>query len=145
MSYRITDNRASVRKQLRSASASFLADIGAAIVANAKAICPVGTPESTGKPGYVGGTLRDSISFTVEDPLLGWPVLRVGAKAPYAPYVELGTGPFFVWPPEWEQFTTVKGSGVGHAYVTSRPFLRPAVEEHAAQYKPLAENELKGE
>ena len=28
--------------------------------------CPVGTPESTGIPNYIGGTLRDSITHEVD-------------------------------------------------------------------------------
>jgi HK97 gp10 family phage protein len=143
--YKITDNRSAVRSQLRAACRRALVSIGEAIVANAKAICPVGTPESTGKPGYVGGTLRDSITSEVSGGGLTWPSLRVGSAVEYAPYVELGTGPYFEPPPEWEQFTTVKGSGVGSGYVTARPFLRPAVEDHKEQYKTMAETELKGD
>ena len=52
--------------------------------------CPVGTPESTHKPGYIGGRLRSSIT---------WEVVReggdlsakVGTNVEYAPFVELGT------------------------------------------------------
>ncbi len=48
----------------------------------AKALCPVGTPESTGKKGYRGGTLRNSITFDV-DPEEH--VLAVGSNVEYAP------------------------------------------------------------
>ena len=58
--------------------------------------------------------------------------------------MELGTGPNFQPPPEWEQFTSERGSGVGKAYVKPRPFIRPAIEEHRDEYKKIAERELKG-
>lgn len=47
----------------------------------AKAICPVGTPESTGKPGYIGGTLRNSITNQLE----GDDTVAIGSNVHYAP------------------------------------------------------------
>ena len=70
--------------------------------------------------------------------------LEVGSNVEYAPYVELGTGPHFVPPPEWERFEAEKGKGVGKAYVKPRPFIRPAIEEHRDEYQRIAERELKG-
>lgn len=104
----------------------------------AKARCPVGTPESTGKKGYRGGTLRNSITFEVQED-----ELTVGSNVEYAPYVELGTGPYFEAPPEWEQFTTSQGSGGGSGYVKPRPYLKPAIADHISEYKRIIENELK--
>ncbi len=104
----------------------------------AKALCPVGTPESTGKRGYRGGTLRNSITFDVNDG-----TLSVGTNVEYAPYVELGTGPHFQAPPEWEQFDAPHGNGNGHGYVEPRPYLRPAFEDHINEYKKIAETILK--
>lgn len=54
--------------------------------AYAKQACPVGTPESTGIKGYVGGRLRSSISYTP-----GYLKCSVGTNVEYGPYVELGT------------------------------------------------------
>lgn len=111
--------------------------MGIQIEKYAKALCPVGTSESTGKKGYRGGTLRNSITHVVEDQHL-----TVGSNVEYAPYVELGTGPHFQAPPEWEQFTSKSGSGVGHAYVRPRPFLRPAITDHFDEYKTILGSEL---
>lgn len=105
----------------------------------AKARCPVGTPESTGKKGYRGGTLRNSITFQVEGDMLS-----VGTNVEYAPYVELGTGPYFQSPPAWEQFGTKKGSGTGRGYVKPRPYLKPAITDHIDEYKKIIQNEAKG-
>ena len=103
----------------------------------AKARCPVGTVESTGKKGYRGGTLRNSITFIVEGD-----DLSVGSNVEYAPYVELGTGPYFQTPPEWEEFGTGRGSGAGSVYVKPRPFLRPAIEDHLDEYNRIIKDEL---
>lgn len=53
-------------------------------------LCPVGTPESTGKKGYRGGRLRSSITWELGTD--GGGLLAViGTNVDYAPYVELGT------------------------------------------------------
>lgn len=83
----------------------------------AKARCPVGTPESTGIPGYMGGTLRNSITHKVE---LEASAVHIGTNVEYAPYVEMGT---------------VK--------MSARPYLKPAVEDHMDEYKKIIETELK--
>ncbi len=105
----------------------------------AKELCPVGTEESTGIKGYRGGTLRNSITHRVSDE-----VMELGSNVKYAPYVELGTGPHFVPPPEWERFEAEKGKGVGRAYVKPRPYIRPAIEDHTDEYRNIMEKELKG-
>ena len=104
----------------------------------AKARCPVGTPESTGKKGYRGGTLRNSITHDADSDQMA-----VGTNVEYGPYVELGTGPFFEAPPEWEQFDTAQGSGKGHGYVHPRPYLKPAILDHVDEYQHIAETLLK--
>lgn len=72
--------------------------------ARAVTLCPVGTPESTGVPGYVGGTLRSSLTWelVVESGLC----VKVGTNTYYAGYVELGT-----------------------RYMRAQPYLRPALSE----------------
>lgn len=139
MSIQITDNSAQALSELSRAKARALETIGDKAEEYAKKLCPVGTVESTGIKGYRGGTLRDSITHAVNGD-----VLSVGSNVEYAPYVELGTGPHFEPPPDWETFTSKRGSGVGRAYVKPRRYLQPAIEEHAGEYKTIAENELKG-
>ncbi len=53
-------------------------------------LCPVGTPESTGKKGYRGGRLRSSITNEIGTDSQGL-VATIGTNVEYAPYVELGT------------------------------------------------------
>ena len=139
MSVQFTDNSAEALAGLKRAKARALEIIGLKAEGYAKRLCPVGTVESTGKKGYRGGTLRNSITHAVDGD-----VLSVGSNVEYAPYVELGTGPHFEPPPDWETFTSKRGSGVGRGYVKPRRYLQPAIEEHAGEYKTIAENELKG-
>lgn len=133
------DNVQEVLNSLDVAKDRILTMIGIKAEKYAKARCPVGTPESTGKKGYRGGTLRNSITFVVEDD-----ELTIGTNVEYAPYVELGTGPYFEVPPTWEQFDAPKGSGVGSGYVRPRPYLRPAIEDHLTEYSRIFRMELKG-
>ena len=58
--------------------------------------------------------------------------------------MELGTGPHFEPPPDWETFTSKRGSGVGRGYVKPRRYLQPAIEGHADEYKTIWESELRG-
>ena len=124
---------------LDAAKPKILEMIGVKAEKYAKALCPVGTPESTGIRGYKGGTLRNSITHQV----VNGDTLEVGTNVEYAPYVELGTGPNFNPPPEWEHFEASKGVGIGKGYVTSRPYLRPAIENHKQEYEDLIKLELK--
>lgn len=74
------------------------------------------TPES--KSGYVRtGRLRNSISYGVDT---DEPAVYIGSNVEYAPYVELGT-----------------------SKMRSRPFLKPAVENYAGEYKDLLEQAMK--
>lgn len=140
MDFKIEFNHADeIQKGVDDAINEALEIIGMKAEKYAKALCPVGTPESTGVKGYRGGTLRNSITFDV-DPEEH--VLAVGSNVEYAPYVELGTGPNFKAPPEWEQFETLPASGIGHGYVRPRPYLRPALEDHMKQYANIMKQTL---
>ena len=139
MAVHFEDHSHEVEEALRHACLRILEMWGIKIERYAKKLCPVGTPESTGKKGYRGGTLRNSITHEVQTAER----LAVGSNVEYAPYVELGTGPYFTPPPEWEQFDTPPASGLGHSYVTARPFIRPAIEDHVDEYKRIMERELK--
>ena len=142
MSVQITDNSEEVLRGLDLAKARALEIIGQNAEDYAKKLCPVGTVESTGIKGYRGGTLKNSITHAVDRDR---DTVSIGCRnVEYAPYVELGTGPYFEPPPDWETFTSKRGSGVGRAYVKPRPFLQPAIEEHRDEYKTIWESELRG-
>ena len=86
----------------------------------AKEYAPVGTPESTGKKGYIGGTLRNSISHASDSDSA-----YIGTNVEYAPYQELGT----------YKMTAANGG---------KGFLQPAISEHVSEYQDIIESTMKG-
>lgn len=134
------DNSEEVKRYLDYVTKRALNMIGMKIEYYAKHLCPVGTSESTGKKGYRGGTLRNSITYQVDSEA---GEVAVGSNVEYAPYVELGTGPYFNTPPQWEQFGSKRGSSIRRSYVKPRPYLRPAIEEHIDLYKKIIEDEMR--
>ena len=125
--------------------------IGGKAETYAKKLCPTGSPQSTGIPGYIGGTLKNSITFathekegeTITTEKGGSPTepkhggneeqvektekgtVILGTNVYYAPYVEMG-------------FTSTRGK-----HVPARPFIKPAIADHLEQYRKIMENELK--
>ena len=71
--------RSALRAMRRDAAPRMLRAVGEEAARRAREKCPVA-------PGPLGGTLKKSIGYRVEGN-----TLRVGSRAPYAPYVELGT------------------------------------------------------
>lgn len=134
------DNTEEVLNALEQATDRALTIIGMKAEKYAKALCPVGTPESTGKKGYRGGTLRNSITFNVNS---DDKYVEVGSNVEYAPYQELGTGPRFEAPPEWETFEADKGSGHGKG-IRPKHFLRDAIVDHMDEYGNVIKSELGG-
>lgn len=82
---------------------------GAELQQKAQRNAPVGTPESTGIPGYIGGTLKRSIELEIKD---GGMTAEVGAKAEYGAYVEVGT-----------------------RFMDAQPYIKPAFDEQKVQFK----------
>lgn len=138
------DNIFKVLDSLNGASEKIMETIGTAAEKYAKALCPVGTVESTGIKGYRGGTLRGSITHVVEVTDKGAGV-AIGSNVEYAPFVELGTlGGFEGLPPEWESFEAPASKGKAHGKgITAKHFLRDAIQDHMAEYKAIIESELK--
>ena len=110
------NNSSDAQKAVSEAMARALEICGGKAETYAKELAPVGTPESTGIPGYKGGTLRNSITHEQWDEKTE----AIGSTVKYAPYVEFGT--YKMQPP--------------------RPFLRKALENHRPEYKAVIENEL---
>lgn len=109
------DHSGDVKKAINEAMKRALDICGGKAETYAKQLAPVGTPESTGIPGYHGGTLRNSITHEQWDEKTE----VIGSTVKYAPYVELGT-----------------------YKMKARPFLRPAAEGHTAEYRQVIESEL---
>ena len=110
-----TSHKDEAIKAVTEAMARALEICGGKAETYAKQLAPVGTPESTGIPGYRGGTLRNSITHEQWDEKTE----VIGSTVNYSKFVELGT-----------------------YKMKARPFLRPAAESHGAEYKAVIEREL---
>lgn len=84
-------------------------DNGAALQEAAQRKAPVGTPQSTGIPGYVGGTLKRNIGLEIRD---GGLTAEVEPTAEYAAYVEYGT-----------------------RYMNAQPYMRPSYTAQKEKFK----------
>ena len=82
---------------------------GGQLQTKAQQNAPVGTPESTGIPGYIGGTLKRSIGIDITD---GGMTAEVEPTAEYAPYVEYGT-----------------------RFMEAQPYLKPAFDDQKEKFK----------
>lgn len=98
----------------------WLESIGEDAATTATNKAPVGTPESTGIPGYIGGTLKNSISSAV---VPSENAVYIGTNVEYAPYQEFGTS------------RGIKG----------KHFLQFGASAHAEEYKRMLEQKLQSE
>jgi HK97 gp10 family phage protein len=82
---------------------------GSELQKKAQKNAPVGTPQSTGIPGYVGGTLKRSIRLDITD---GGMTAEVEPTAEYAAYVEYGT-----------------------RFMNAQPYMRPSYNQQKEKFK----------
>jgi len=142
MSFKIAENNIpEVKRALAEAVEDALTKIGVRVHEYATKKVPVGTPESTGIPGYIGGTLKNSLAYKVGE-VDGVAAVTVGSNVEYAPYVELGTRGNFQAPPPWEEVNVPKGSGGGKGGMKPRPYLKPAIEDHISEYNQIIKDTL---
>lgn len=125
-----TDNSKEVLVAMHEAAARALEKCGLVAEGYAKKLCPVDT-----------GNLRNSITHTVDEQE---PAAIIGTNNEYAPYVELGTGKYAEGgrPTPWV-YQDAKGNWHMTHGQRAQPFLKPAVADHAAQYRDILESELK--
>lgn len=125
-----TDNSKEVLDAMHEAAARALEKCGLVAEGYAKKLCPVDT-----------GNLRNSITHTVDEQE---PVAIIGTNNEYAAYVELGTGKYAEGgrPTPWV-YQDAKGNWHMTHGQRAQPFLKPAVADHAAQYRDILESELK--
>lgn len=111
----------------------------------AQLLVPTGTADSTGIEGYVGGALKQSLTFALD---LAKKTVTIGSNLFYSVYVELGTGIFaekgngrktpWVWKDfngKWHFTRGMRAANEG------KGFLRPAVEEHIDELREIAVEE----
>ena len=131
MQIEITDNSEKVKEEFEAAVMRALETCGLVAEGHAKKLCPVDT-----------GNLRGCISHTVDE---AEPAVYVGTNSEYAAYVELGTGKYY---PGGRPTPWVYQDAKGNWHLThgqrANPYLKPAVADHAEEYRKIIESELKG-
>ena len=94
------------------------------------------------------GRLRNGTTTAKDEDSAGNIVIAVGTNVEYAPYVELGTGVYAEGESKAKKipwhFMGTDGKWHTTSGVHARPFLRPAVEDHAEEYKAVLEKVLRG-
>lgn len=129
MQIRLEDHSAEVYKELEAACNRALEKCGLVAEGYAKKLCPVDT-----------GNLRNSITHTVSD---GEKAAYVGTNSEYGAYVECGTGIYY---PGGRQTPWTYQDENGDWHLThgqrAKPFIKPAVANHAEQYQKIIKREL---
>lgn len=126
----ITDHTAEVAAALEEALQRGLEMCGLVAEGYAKRLARVDT-----------GVLRNSITHQVDT---GTQTVYIGSNLEYAPYVELGTGKYYPGgrPTPWV-YQDVHGNWHYTHGNRAQPYLKPAVADHADQYRAILEAELK--
>lgn len=114
---KFTDNSDVFKGAMRDAVARALEAMGQAAESYAKVNIGKPKPHADGenRPNVITGRLRNSISHAVDDD-----TVFIGTNVEYAAYVEMGT-----------------------SRMRPYPYLKPAVVDHADEYKRIAEQYLK--
>ena len=133
MDVEITDHSAEVAAALEEALQRGLEKCGLTAEGYAKRICD-GFKHAT-------GTLSNSITHQIDT---GTQTVYIGSNLEYAPYVELGTGKYYPGgrPTPWV-YQDVHGNWHYTHGNRAQPYLKPAVADHAEQYRAIIEDELK--
>lgn len=130
MTVNFKDNSGAVLSAFHTAVEKALEECGLVAEGYAKKLAPVDT-----------GNLRNSISHKVDPEE---PAVYVGSNSLYAAYQEFGTGIYteggrdtpWVYQDEKGNWHWTRGN-------KAQPFLKPAVADHARQYRQIIEQELK--
>lgn len=132
MKIKLEDHSDEVLEALESACQRALEKCGLVGEGYAKNLCPVDT-----------GNLRNSITHMVND---GEKAAYVCTNSEYGVYVECGTGIYY---PGGRQTPWTYQDENGDWHLThgqrAKPYIKPAVADHAAQYTRIIKQELKGE
>lgn len=142
---KFADNTPQLHEALDSWAERVLTIWGMKVQDYAQLLVPTGTADSTGIEGYVGGALKQSLTYAVD---LAKKTVTIGSNLFYSVYVELGTGIFaekgngrktpWVWKDfngKWHFTRGMKAANDG------KGFLRPAVEEHIEELREIAVEE----
>lgn len=128
MDVKFTDNSKEFLSAMLEAKMRALEKCGLVAEGYAKKATPVDT-----------GNLRNSISHKATED-----AAYIGTNTEYAPYVEFGTGKYYPGgrPDSWV-YQDDKGNWHRTEGSKAQPFIKPAVADHAQQYRGIIESEMK--
>lgn len=131
MNIDLHDHSDEVLAALQEAAERALEKCGLVPEGYAKRLAPVDT-----------GNLRNSITHKVDPEE---PAVYIGTNSEYGAYVELGTGKYYPGgrPTPWK-YQDANGNWHWTAGNKAQPYLKPAVADHANQYRAIIEDELHG-
>ena len=131
MNIDLHDHSDEVLAALQEAAERALEKCGLVAEGYAKRLAPVDT-----------GNLRNSITHKVDPEE---PAVYIGTNSEYGAYVELGTGKYYPGgrPIPWN-YQDANGNWHWTAGNKAQPYLKPAVADHANQYRAIIEDELHG-
>lgn len=134
MNIKFTDNSDHVKAEMQAACLRALEKCGLVAEGYAKKLCD-GFKHPT-------GNLKNSISHAV-DP--GEMAAYVGTNSEYGIYVEMGTGKYVPGgrPTPWV-YKDENGNWHRTSGQPAKPFIKPSVADHKAEYPKIIEAELKG-
>jgi len=121
---KVISNKRMVLSELDKTCKAALEVCGGKAESHAKRYCPVDT-----------GALRNSITHEAE----GDRSVVIGSETSYAPYVELGHHQ------QPGRYVPAIKKRLVASFVQGKPYLRPALENHEAEYKETIETFFKGE
>ena len=130
----LTDNSEEVMNALKNAISRGLASIGDTGSRHAKDIITAEGRVDTGR-------MRNSISFEPKEPKT---FVAIGTNVEYAPYIEFGTGKFAESggrPTPW-RYQDDKGNWHTTNGMRPQPYLRPAIDDHMAEYEQIVKDTL---
>lgn len=131
MNIDLHDHSDEVLAALQEAAERALEKCGLVAEGYAKRLAPVDT-----------GNLRNSITHKVDPEE---PAVYIGTNSEYGAYVELGTGKYYPGgrPTPWK-YQDANGNWHWTVGNKAQPYLKPAVADHANQYRAIIEDELHG-
>lgn len=142
---KFTDNTPQLHEALDSWAERVLTKWGMKVQDYAQLLVPTGTADRTGIEGYVGGALKQSLTYALD---LAKKTVTIGSNLFYSVYVELGTGVHatngdgrktpWVWKDfngKWHFTRGMRAANEG------KGFLRPAVEDHIDELREIAVEE----
>lgn len=136
---------ADVQKATAAALQKAAESIGQRMETHAKLYVTAGVYESPEGEYIRTGNLRNNITHDSMEDKDGNIIVAVGTPTDYAPYVELGTGIYAEdgkgRKTPW-RYQDNKGNWHTTSGMPPRPFLRPAVERHKAEYQEVLKDEL---